>query len=76
MKGLIRAGLNDKNNPDAVNLRESYGKPFLLDGAPDDSLTISKPKPSGLRVVYRHANLVGLQPRKLNINFKQSAGRE
>lgn len=26
VKRLIRAGLNDKNDPDAVNLRESYGK--------------------------------------------------
>jgi hypothetical protein len=25
VKKLIRAGLNEKNNPDAVNLRESYG---------------------------------------------------
>lgn len=25
-KQLIRAGLNDKNDPDAVNLRESYGE--------------------------------------------------
>jgi peroxisomal 3,2-trans-enoyl-CoA isomerase len=27
VKKLIRAGLNDKNDPDAVNLRESYGEP-------------------------------------------------
>ncbi|TFK42626.1 ClpP/crotonase-like domain-containing protein [Crucibulum laeve] len=26
MKGLIKAGLYDKNNPDAVNLRESYAQ--------------------------------------------------
>lgn len=26
VKGLIQAGLNEKNNPDAANLRESYGK--------------------------------------------------
>ena len=26
IKQLIRAGLNDKNDPDAVNLRESYGE--------------------------------------------------
>lgn len=25
VKKLIRAGLKDKNDPDAVNLRESYG---------------------------------------------------
>jgi len=28
VKKLIRAGLNEKNDPDAVNLRESYGKRF------------------------------------------------
>ena len=28
VKKLIRAGLNEKNNPDAVNLRESYGGPL------------------------------------------------
>lgn len=26
VKKLIRTGLAEKNNPDAVNLRESYGK--------------------------------------------------
>jgi peroxisomal 3,2-trans-enoyl-CoA isomerase len=26
MKALIRRGLHEKNDPDAVNLRESYGE--------------------------------------------------
>jgi len=26
MRGLIRRGLHEKNDPDAVNLRESYGE--------------------------------------------------
>lgn len=30
VKRLIRAGLTDKNDPDAVNLRESYGERRLL----------------------------------------------
>lgn len=25
MRGLLRRGLHEKNDPDAVNLRESYG---------------------------------------------------
>jgi Delta3-Delta2-enoyl-CoA isomerase len=29
VKKLIKAGLHEKNNPDAVNLRESYGAPWL-----------------------------------------------
>ena len=30
IKKLLRAGLNEKNDPDAVNLRESYGEIFVL----------------------------------------------
>jgi hypothetical protein len=29
VKKLIKAGLHEKNNPDAVNLREGYGRPWL-----------------------------------------------
>lgn len=29
VKSLVKAGLNEQNNPDAVNLRESYGVLYL-----------------------------------------------
>ena len=28
VRSLIRRGLHEKNDPDAVNLRESYGRPY------------------------------------------------
>ena len=33
MKGLVKRGLYEKNDPDAVNLRESYGffNPFFIE---------------------------------------------
>ena len=36
VKKLLRAGLNEKNDPNAVNLRESYGKIFYLDDSSSD----------------------------------------
>jgi peroxisomal 3,2-trans-enoyl-CoA isomerase len=37
MKRLIKAGLHEKNNPDAVNLRESYQQADrFASGIPDE----------------------------------------